>query len=499
MLEYNQQEVSLRIGRARGYEAEKHNERKRGMMKKIVSALAALAVAGGMCMPAFAAEQVKVEGVPAGGYKFVDIAYDGDGTFVALAKTEREKVSGYYKQTGKLYYSDDYGKTWQETGNTPTGVRDNSYISGNYTSQQQLVWWDAKDMFVVHSAGKGGTYTSYYEDQDKDGKAELRWKQTTQDGNNYALHWTANTMFDVSGDWLMFGGGSNIEAPANAATDTERWTFGQNKHKMRDGDFYTLAVAAQSVNDDGKINMLVIGNSEMYSVAFDASTGKWETVSSNRGGNCPTSAYDAVYNKVSDEYLFVNGTNLYVASNTKNDGKYDQYVKNYSVGNANAKVTGVNVNDRYIVLGMSDGTMYYTDNTAINDNTVWKQVPSMQAENGEPVKNIEFIGDDEFVALSETGIYKGSLLADEPKPVTVKAEKITKETTDGSQGWTATISAPAEAVTGGTWKITNGDDKVAEVDANIDVTMESGFTIGLVLTETAVDGNTISSVAFELK
>ncbi len=479
MLEYNQQEVSLRIGRARGYEAEKHNERKRGMMKKIVSALAALAVAGGMCMPAFAAEKVETTNIPLTGYEFVDIAYDGKDTLVAMAKL----ADGY--KYGRLYYSTDQGDTWSQAtdlnlGGDSTLFTDGNPIAANPQSQQQLSYWDDKNIFVVHTAKTALA--------SNDGK---KWNPNTN------ISWSSNAMTMVSGDALIMAANA-----AQSITNTAEKKVFDNYKNSNTPINPAVAIGSTLPNNEGSRYVFVIGNSKCYSVELyqdGAGSYKWRNGNSN-SGNVPSNIYDVVYNEKTKEFLFVGGTKLYVADDRNADGKYDQYVKNYSVGNAN--VTGVNVNDSYIVLGMSDGTMYYTDNAAINDNTVWKQVPSMQAENGEPVKNIEFIGDSEFVALSETGIYKGSLVADEPEPVepvTVEAEKITEETTDGSQGWTATIPASTEAVTGGTWKITNINNQVATVDANIGAAMEGSFTIGLVLTKTAVGDNTISSVAFELK
>lgn len=489
MLEYNQQEVSLRIGRARGYEAEKHNERKRGMMKKIVSALAALAVAGGMCMPAFAAEKVTAVGVPADGYKFVDIAYDGDGTFVALAKGT--STAGAEYSYSHLYYSKDSGETWHRT----TEIDSDKFtygnpITSNKKSQEQLVYWAAKEMFVVHAAGVSM--------KSEDG---VVWN------SNDNVHWTGEAKITDSDDILVMSG-SNATNMTDSTTEKK---FSYYKHTVSNfGESQTIA--ASGIDKNGIRKVFMTGRGRTYSVEIQQSDGTYQGKScwqngelgtgcqNAQGESLPQNAYDSVYTGASDQFIFVDGNNaFYVAKNNDGKNRFSQFVYKYS-SPSSANVTGVNVNDSYIVLGMSDGTMYYTDNAAINDNTVWKQVPSMQAENGEPVKNIEFISDSEFVALSETGIYKGSLFEDVPEPVEpVTVTPLDNDFEDGSQGWTAAIPASTEAVTGGTWKITNGDGKVAEVDANIDVTMEGSFTIGLVLTETAVGDNTISSVAFELK
>lgn len=488
MLEYNQQKVSLRIGRARGYEAEKHNERKRGMMKKIVSALAALAVAGGMCMPAFAAKKVETTKIPDStyNYKFIDIAYDGQGTIVALAKGTSTAGEDY--SYSHLYYSKDSGETWQRA--TEIGLNNFTYgnpITSNKKSQEQLVYWADKGMFVVHAAG--GSMTS------EDG---ADW-----DSNNN-VHWTGEVKITDSDDILVMSG---IDATNMTDSTTEK-KFSDYKHDVSNFGV-SQTIAASGIDENGIRKVFMTGRGRTYSVEIQQSDGTYQGKScwqngelgtgcqNAQGESLPQNAYDSVYTGASDQFIFVDGNNaFYVAKNNDGKNRFSQFVYKYS-SPSNANVTGVNVNDNYIVLGMSDGTMYYTDNAAIGENTAWTRVPEMNAK--EPVKNIEFIGDDEFVALSETGIYKGSLLADEPKPVTVEAKKITEETKDGSQGWTATIPAPAGAVTGGRWKITNGVGNVAEVDAKIDATMEGSFKIGLVLTKKAVGDNKISSVAFELK
>ncbi len=488
MLEYNQQEVSLRIGRARGYEAEKHNERKRGMMKKIVSALAALAVAGGMCMPAFAAEKVTAAGVPADGYKFVDIAYDGDGTFVALAKDEASGNS----QRGWICYSDDNGNTWQQTVNIPNAIKTNCYLFANPNSRQQLVWWDAKNMFVVHNSSANGAYTTY------ENEKGLNWQGASN------LYWLANAMTTVSGDALIMSSNDSV-----SVTDTADSNVLSNNAMTGVGVNTALTVSASNVDENGNRNVFVTGNSSCASIVLtknEDGTYSWDNLtkgyqarlSGSGFENLPTNSYDSVYTGKSNQFVFINDSNaFYVAKDPNGENKFSQFVYKYS-SPSSANVTGVNVNDSYIVLGMSDGTMYYTDNAAIDENTEWKQVPGMNAD--EPVKNIEFISDSEFVALSETGIYKGSLVADEPEPVEpVTVTPLDNDFEDGSQGWTAAIPASTEAVTGGTWKITNSNNQVATVDANIGAAMEGSFTIGLVLTETAVGDNTISSVAFELK
>lgn len=474
MLEYNQQEVSLRIGRARGYEAEKHNERKRGMMKKIVSALAALAVAGGMCMPAFAAKKVETTNIPLTGYEFVDIAYDGKDTLVAMAKL----ADGY--KYGRLYYSTDQGDTWSQAtdlnlGGDSTLFTDGNPIAANPQSQQQLSYWDDKNIFVVHTAKTALA--------SNDGK---KWNPNTN------ISWSSNAMTMVSGDALIMAANA-----AQSITNTAEKKVFDNYKNSNTPINPAVAIGSTLPNNEGSRYVFVIGNSKCYSVELyqdGAGSYKWRNGNSN-SGNVPSNIYDVVYNEKTKEFLFVGGTKLYVADDRNADGKYDQYVKNYSVGNAN--VTGVNVNDRYIVLGMSDGTMYYTDNAAIDETTEWTQVLEMKA-NG-PVKNIEFISDDEFVALSETGIYKGRLVDDKPKPVEpVTATPLDNNFDDGSQGWTAEVTA-ADTATSASWIITNDKNETATVAADIPTFEGTTVKVGLVLTKTAVGDNKISSVAFELK
>ena len=114
-------------------------------LRQIIAAVAAAAaVAAVTAVPSMAAEQVKVTGIPAEGYEFVDIAYDGNGTLVALAKD-----SAY--EDFELYCSTDRGLKWGLPENTPNSGG-SAIISSNKSSQQQLVGWEARNTFLLHTA-----------------------------------------------------------------------------------------------------------------------------------------------------------------------------------------------------------------------------------------------------------------------------------------------------------------------------------------------------------
>lgn len=309
------------------------------------------------------------------GWRFVDIAY-GNGVYTAMAKN-----ADY--SSAKMYYSNDGGLTWQASENQPLGSGA-TLISSNKPSQQQLIWWDAHNMFVAHGAGK--TYTS------SDG---VSWTE------NANLHWTTNTMYTTVDDNLIFGG----QAALNVTNDISQKDFGKTKCTMNiTNNYYVQVIGAKPADENGNI--------QVFGAAFNgavdatlATQGKFGyTGEQNRYAEIGDKApYDMVYAKGADQFLYVDGTqSLYAATNKDTIPKF--------VVKEGVNVTAIGASDSYIAVGMSDGTIYYTANAPITAETQWSQIPvTMGTGTAETVTNIEFSDDTNFVALAETEVLKGSV------------------------------------------------------------------------------------------
>lgn len=307
-------------------------------------------------------------------HKFIDIAHHGN-TYVAMTKNG---LAGT-----KLYTSTDGGLNWTDQQSISSNA-----ISGNPTSQQQLVYWEDKNVFVAHSAST--TYTS------ADG---LTWTE------NANIHWATNTYLTTESEYLLLAGGSG-DSSVNAQDNLTTKQYGDNKNQLNTTAYLFKAVAAKPKDENGDIYIYTVGSGYQYYVKMTpGSKCTWEKVSSNSGVSIPATVTDMIYAKGADQFLAVTDTGkLYAAADPKHFGQYD--IKD------DAKVTGIAANDAAVVAGMSDGTMYYTSNTVITADTQWTQIPVETGKTAaaEPIKNIEFSDDgSSFVALGEKNVYKGNL------------------------------------------------------------------------------------------
>lgn len=325
-----------------------------------------------------------------GTYEFIDIAHktddNGNITYVATAKAPITLPSGP-AEYALTFYSTDGGVTWARSAVQPN--RYGAMISFNKKSQQELVWWEEKGLFVLH--GPSDTWTS------PDGNT---WEK------NANLHWTANTVFTTAGDYLAYGAGD--PGRLNATNNLTEKKFTDNILRLETTGASMMAVGVKETAEAGKKEVFGVGLKYAYHAQLDTTGAKcaWQVLDSNSGGELPSQPYDMAYTKNSDKFIVIDGSEkLLVASDTNN-------FKAFSVKEG-VNVTGIGISDKYIVTGMSDGTVYYTENSeqGITAETVWTQIP---AESGttactEPVKCIEFSDDDNFLALSATQIYKGNV------------------------------------------------------------------------------------------
>ena len=341
--------------------------------KKVFSFILSLSMVFGTlgAVPAHAGGSVNVHA----NHKFIDIAHHGN-TYVAMTKNNNLSAA-------KLYTSTDGGMNWTESMASLSAT-----ISNNKASQQQLVYWADKNVFVAH--GDKETYTS------TDG---ITWTA------NANIHWKSSTYLAAEDKYLLLAGDSSGSA-VSVQDNLEKSQYEENKNTILPTNYIFRSIAAKPKDSNGDIYMYTVGSGYQYYVKMTpGSPCTWKTVGSNSGGSIPTTVTDMIYAKGADQFLAVTGDGkLYAAFDPQNFGQYD--VKN------GATVTGIAANDNVIVAGMSDGTMYYTDNVAITKDTQWTQIPveSRKTAAAEPIKNIEFSDDgSSFIALGEKNIYKGNL------------------------------------------------------------------------------------------
>ena len=369
------------------------------MKKKVVSLIMSVALAfSSMHVMNIAAENVKAESnlteatvTNLNGYEFIDITSNGT-TLVALTKNTARAL-------GRLFYSTDNGVTWQPCQNQP--LNSAATISSNKNSQQQLVYWKANNIFVAH--GAASTYTS------EDG---IVWVE------NKNLHWTTNTMIDVSGDQLVFGG----QDSANATADLTAKQFANNKYTIPNSSgFYAMVAVAKPVAEDGNISMFVCNQYKSYDLSFKTTSPKytWTMQNNNQGSITTNAPYDATYSQEAGQYLIVDGSEkLYAITDSKNIAKI-------TVANGE-KVVGVGTNEDYILVGTENGKLYKTNNTGLTTETAWDEIPTSY-DNGtaEPLKNIKFIDKNNFVALGTTKAYTGEVVKSIVEPTEAPTEEPT--------------------------------------------------------------------------
>ncbi len=369
------------------------------MKKKVVSLIMSVALAfSSMHVMNIAAENVKAESnlteatvTNLNGYEFIDIASNGT-TLVALTKNTARAL-------GRLFYSTDNGVTWQPCQNQP--LNSAATISSNKNSQQQLVYWKANNIFVAH--GAASTYTS------EDG---IVWVE------NKNLHWTTNTMIDVSGDQLVFGG----QDSANATADLTAKQFANNKYTIpKSSGFYAMVAVAKPAAEDGNISMFVCNQYKSYDLSFQTTSPKytWTMQNNNQGSITTNAPYDATYSQEAGQYLIVDGSEkLYAITDSKNIAKI-------TVADGE-KVVGVGTNEDYVLVGTENGKLYKTNNTVLTTETAWDEIPTLYDDGtAEPLKNIKFIDENKFVALGTTKAYTGEVVKSIVEPTEAPTEEPT--------------------------------------------------------------------------
>lgn len=387
-------------------------------MKKLISILLTMAMMIGVitAMPAMPASAANVEDLLSlelsNGtvlhFEFVDIAHDGD-TYVALAKPNSDW--GY----SRILYSHDGGMTWATAKTRYSGP-----LSVNPRSQQQLVYWPEQKAFVLHSiintAGVNNSCMS------KDGG--VTWEE------NANISWTTNAYFTISGKYLLAAGGS-ADTAFCVKDNTTATDWGNSKVTFVSSANKSTAVASKPVGDDGVIHAFSVGGNQAayYKTTTPVTkgekpTGTWEKIYTAGNAAIPARVYDTVYAKGGDEFLSVTEEG-FLYSVSANEAEATPVFNKFEINSGSLislgstatavsgiKVTGINANDDYIVIGTSDGKMYYTSNdAAISEETILYEIEpnAGAAVANEEIRNIEFSDDTNFVALGQTHVYKGSI------------------------------------------------------------------------------------------
>ncbi|MBE7059234.1 MAG: hypothetical protein E7389_00255 [Ruminococcaceae bacterium] len=354
--------------------------------KKILSKILAFAMVLS-CLVAMTAVESSAAGfsLPSN-YHFVDIAHKpGTSIYVASARDDKNSAPLFY-------YSNDGGLSWQEPDSQP--LSSTAEISSSRKTQQQLEWWEGQNVFVIHGTGVPGVYTS------TDG---VSWT------GRQNLQWGGNNVISITDGKLVFAGESKVEVAENVNTALRGSSLTPGYKFTPEGSniFYTNVTA--SATKDNVIYVYAATQWTSYYIALTpAENGYTSEVRATRYNQYGTSPYDAVYAKNADRFLGIdgeeangNGNGTILASAPDGSAQLSITVAE------DKKVTGIGVNDSYIVAGMNDGSVYYTANDTLTENTVWTQVPCESTVN-EPIKNIALEG-DYFVALGTSKIFTGKL------------------------------------------------------------------------------------------
>lgn len=357
------------------------------MKKMAVLFLALVMILGSMsAMPMAASAEALT--LPSG-YTFVDIAHktnaDGSVTYVAAAK----KIDGT-NDNMKLYASKN-GINWQDTGTSFKAIN-----SANKHTQQQLVFWSGQNCFVAK--GTDNTYTS------EDG---YTWVNTPN------VHWSSTAVLTTNGEQLILAAHNSANVTSTKASKSFTVYAGFDPNDP----YYAKVVGAKKPDENGKVAVLVDGNNKPYNLSVSTQNVWDKAATKGNSGATSDIAYDMVYNEKADQFLSVSEQSL-----TKPDEKLGKLAvasgamsyQFYDIApEADVTVTGVGLNENYVIVGKSNGKLYYTANTAdgITADTVWTEIPVKSGATpcAEPMKNIEISADNSFLALSSTQIYKGSL------------------------------------------------------------------------------------------
>lgn len=315
-------------------------------------------------------------------YEFYELVYSPSlDMYVAAAKDYSSS-----NHSVKFYASAD-ALSWKEV------FSGNSRSYANPKTRQQLVWIENPGMFAAIFAD--GTYTS------NDG---LNWER------NATLSWSSAGNIATNGEQIAVAANDKFRMWENATTAPyEVLDVSDLVNEAGENTYYADNVAISPKDADGNMQYIVLDGAgyDTYShnVAGTKTDSGYTYAKTGQGiYNYGDGLYNTIYNPVTKNWLTVNGKqNLFVIYNA---GKRDAI----QIPGVTA-ISAVALNDAYIVAGTADGKLFYTENTENGlTKSVWTEIPCTSVvKNTEEVTNIAFSKNNEFVALSKTQIYTGTI------------------------------------------------------------------------------------------
>lgn len=345
-------------------------------MKKIQSIILALAMLLSLVPMSVSAEGTGL--VIDENFEITDTAYSPSLGYVVAAR-DYTRYSSSSLPT-RVYTSQD-GITWSEG----KGISD-AYNSANRYSRQQLVWWEAANMFMFAN-GKGLMYSTDLS----------TWTQLTT--NESAR---GNGIVEVEGDVLVSSGGraSKYVTPSNYKEKVQHYCFAASTPAVNDA-----ALGITPADGDGnKMYMHITNNKETWLHSSSILTGTNAEVYGSVTKISATGAYtdvpvDVKYAPGVNGWVVIDGTTtLYTVTTAGVIGKI-------TTPEADANVTALETNGNTVIIGTSTGKLYSASaENGLSADTVWTEVSGTGIT--DELRSISYAADGTYIAASKTAVYK---------------------------------------------------------------------------------------------
>lgn len=306
-----------------------------------------------------------------GVYEFIDTCYSPElGLYVAIAKDFSEVNKNTMKTL--VWVSEDM-ETWEMTKSFASGVH-----SANRVTRQTIVWWEAKQLFVLYLNNK-----LYYSPDARSWKA---------DGN--ANIGGANTSITTNGDKLVMCAKAKIKVCENLEVDpVETYlidstpgnqTYGKTIGVTPDGSTYVVGdqwrvwmIDSAGVLSHMDTNIGSIPYELVWSDAFEG----WITLSDS-----------SVFRIITPELKYKNFSAMVLSDGTTNTAAF----------------TAVETGTDYVAVGTENGDFYIAphDASALTVDVQWEIAePGLGVENTEEIHSITAVDSEKFLAVSDKNIF----------------------------------------------------------------------------------------------
>lgn len=306
-----------------------------------------------------------------GVYEFIDTCYSPElGLYVAIAKD----FSPAQKNTMKtlVWVSEDM-ETWEMTKSFASGVH-----SANRVTRQTIVWWEAKQLFVLYLNNK-----LYYSSDARSWKA---------DGN--ANIGGANTSITTNGDKLVMCAKAKIKVCENLEVDpVETYlidstpgnqTYGKTIGVTPDGSTYV-------VGDQWRVWMIDSAG-ELSHMDTNIGAVPYELVWSDAFEGWITLSDSSVFRIITPELKYKNFSAMVLSDGTTNTAAF----------------TAVETGTDYVAVGTEKGDFYIAphDASALTVDVQWEIAePGLGVENTEEIRSITAVDSEKFLAVSDKNIF----------------------------------------------------------------------------------------------